>query len=102
MQDAKLCTAPVHSHLEETSVQGQPFPSTVYRLAIERFMYLMVYTRPDLAVLVGRLSQNSEKTTKALWICIKRNFCNWNGTVAIGIVYSANSVLDSLIAAYSG
>eukprot|EP00171_Calliarthron_tuberculosum_P001019 IDg1019t1 len=71
-----------------------PVDEVSYRQAIGSLMYLMVGTRPDLAFVVGRLSQFCEKPLKSHWTAVKRVLRYICGTRDRGIQYGASQSLD--------
>ncbi|KAH9112109.1 hypothetical protein AeMF1_013507 [Aphanomyces euteiches] len=61
-----------------------------YRSAVGCLMYLMVATRPDIAVAVGVASQFLENPGQQHWSAVKRIFRYLKGTEDFGIEYSGS------------
>lgn len=57
MSDSKPVVTPMDVQLEHNALEGERCDETLYRQAIGSLMYLMIGTRPDIAFVVGRLSQ---------------------------------------------
>uniref|UniRef100_A0AAV1T0Y1 Reverse transcriptase Ty1/copia-type domain-containing protein n=1 Tax=Peronospora matthiolae TaxID=2874970 RepID=A0AAV1T0Y1_9STRA len=70
-----------------------------YRNAIGCLMYLMVGTRPDIAVAVGVLSQFAAEPCPTHWQALKRVFRYIQGTRTYGIEFQATS--DDKLQGYS-
>lgn len=62
----KSAPTPMAYQLEGEIINAEQFDSTKYRQATGSSMYLVTYTRPDISVTVGRLSQYMEKPLVAL------------------------------------
>lgn len=59
--------------------------------AIGSLMYAMVATRPDIAFVVGKLYQCSNKPAKRHWLAVQRVFRYLNGTRDYALVYGAGT-----------
>eukprot|EP00171_Calliarthron_tuberculosum_P021654 IDg21654t1 len=95
MQDCKAVAT-----LMETASKLTLFPGSQdiaedipYRQTLGRLMYLMVGTRPDLAFVVGKLSQFCETPLKSHWMAVKRVLRYIAGTRDQGILYGASQGL---------
>jgi len=62
-----------------------------YANAIGSLMYVMLYTRPDIAHAVGVLRRYVSTPRKELWIVVKRVFEYLCGTTNFAIYYPKNS-----------
>ena len=66
-----------------------------YRCAIRSLMHLMICTRPDFGISVGRLSHYCENPLKMHWNTVKRIYRYIKGTQDMGIVYESKSSSSS-------
>lgn len=87
MCDSKPVSTPMDSQLDDIALDGDSCDETLYRQAIGSLMYLMIGTRPDIAFVIGRLSQYMESPTTTLWVCVKRVLRYIRGTREMGIVF---------------
>lgn len=87
MQDCKSVSTPMDTQLERSDIEGDPMDPKLYQKAIGSLMYLMIGTRPDLAFVIGRLSQHMQKPTNSLWTAVKRVFRYIQGTRKLVITY---------------
>eukprot|EP00253_Pinus_taeda_P002048 PITA_02048 len=77
---------------EEEDISRVPYASAVGSL-----MYAMVYTRPDIAHVVGVLSRFMSKLGKELWTTVKRVFRYLHGTSDYGLCYQGRPRLDRVL-----
>ena len=89
MENCKPIATPMLSQIEPYELSDVSFDPTMYRRAVGSLMYLMVGTRPDIAFVVGRLSQYMQNPTQALWSRVKRVLRYIRGTQNKGIEYRA-------------
>ncbi len=68
-----------------------------YQLAIGSLMYAIVYTRPDLAYAVSKLSQYSSNPKKVHWKAVKRVLRYVKGTLDYSLTFGGTSSTTSLI-----
>ncbi|GAA0166584.1 hypothetical protein LIER_21706 [Lithospermum erythrorhizon] len=64
-----------------------------YTSAVGSLMYVMTYTRPDLAHVVSVVSSFMGEPEKEHWQDEKRIFCYLRGTSDIGLNYGCNNLL---------
>eukprot|EP00253_Pinus_taeda_P014157 PITA_14157 len=64
---------------------------------VSRMMYAMVYTRPDIAHVVGVLSKFMSKPRKEHWTIVKRVFRYLGGTSDYGLCYQERLGLDRML-----
>ena len=96
MFDSKHVVTPMdmcyNSLVNQESVPANDVP---YRQAIGSLMYLMIGSRPDLACVIGKLSQHAEAPSNYHWSAVKRALRYVNGTRDFGISYDGNKMLDA-------
>ena len=68
-----------------------------YASAVGSLMYAMVYTRPDIAHVVGVLSSYMSKLGKEHWTTVKRVFRYLHGTASYGLCYGGRPGLDRVV-----
>ncbi len=96
MADSKHVSTPMNRTYQELINQGSPPAENVpYRQAIGSLMYLMIGSRPDLAFVIGKLSQHAEKPSEFHWISVKRALRYVNATRNHGILYDGNKPLET-------
>ncbi len=94
MSDSKRVATPMDRSYEELVNQDAPLAENVpFRQVIGSLMYLMIGSRPDLAFVIGKLSQHSESPSKFHWIALKRVLRYINGTNDYGILYNGTEPL---------
>ena len=76
---------------EDGCKHGETMASVPYRSTVGGLMYLMVGTRPDLAALLGVLSQFASDPCPTHWQALKRVFRYIQGTTTHGIKLQAAS-----------
>lgn len=64
-----------------------PTDDVPYRQSVRILMFLMVFTRPDFAFVIGKLPQFCEKPLKLHLVAVKRVLRYISGTRDIGIQY---------------
>jgi hypothetical protein len=69
----------------KTQEEEEDMSHVPYASAVGSFMYAMVYTRPDIAHVVGVLSSYMSKTRKEHWTIVKRIFGYLRGTTSYGL-----------------
>eukprot|EP00253_Pinus_taeda_P004666 PITA_04666 len=77
---------------EEEDMSRVPYAS-----AIGSLMYAMIYTRPDIAHIVGVLSRFMSKLGKEHWTTVKRVFKYLHGTSDYGLCYQGRLGLDIVL-----
>ena len=80
---------------EEVSMVSIP-----YRQAVGSLMYVMVGTRPDIAVAVGAVAQHMQQPGEAHWIAVKRIFRYLKGSTNVCLSYSnhgTSSILQGFV-----
>jgi len=68
-----------------------------YASAIGNLMYAMVYTRLNIAHVVGVLSRDMSKPRKEHWTTIKRVFRYLCGATSYGLCYQGRTILDRVV-----
>ena len=71
MQDCKPRSTPCEMKLD---FSGDPIPNTQYREMIGSLIYAMLCTRPDLSLVVSKLSQFLDKPSKECLVYVKQVF----------------------------
>eukprot|EP00171_Calliarthron_tuberculosum_P009762 IDg9762t1 len=96
MQNCKPVATPMETSNKLTLFPGDQDPAVYipYRQAVGSLMYLMVGTRPNLAFVVGKLSQFCEKPLKSHWMAVKRVLRYISGTRDRGILFGTSQSLD--------
>lgn len=72
MQDYKLVSTPMAGQIDAEVPSGKSFCGTKFCHAIRSHMCPMICAKPDIAILVGPLSQNMEIPTMGLRTRVKR------------------------------
>jgi hypothetical protein len=80
------------THEEEEDMSRVPYASVVGSL-----MYAMVFTRSDIAQVVGVLSRYMSKPGKEHWTTVKRVFRYLRGTASYGLCYQGRPGLDKVV-----
>eukprot|EP00253_Pinus_taeda_P032835 PITA_32835 len=81
----------------KTQEEEEDIPCVPYATAVGSFMYAVVYTRPDIAHVVGVLSRFMSKPGKELWTVVKLVFRYLHGTSDYGLCYQGRPGLDRLL-----
>jgi hypothetical protein len=81
----------------KTQEEKEDMSHVLYASAIDSLMYAMVYTRPDIAHVVGVLSRYMSKPGKEQWTTVKRVFKYLRGTVSYGLCYQGIPGLDRVV-----
>jgi hypothetical protein len=68
-----------------------------YASAVNSLMYAMVYSRPDIAHVVGVLNRFMPKPGKEHWTAVTRFFRNLRGTSDYGLCYQGRLGLDRVL-----
>ena len=68
-----------------------------YASAINRLMYAMVCSRPNIAHVVGVLSRFMSKPGKEHWTAVKQVFRYFGGTSDYGLCYRGRPRLDRVL-----
>jgi hypothetical protein len=68
-----------------------------YVSVVGSLMYTMVYTRPDIAHVVGVLSRYMSKPGKEHWTTVKRVFRYFCSTSSYGLCYQGRPGLDKVL-----
>jgi hypothetical protein len=71
----------------KTHEEVEDMPHVLYASAVGSLMYVMVYTRPNIAHAVGVLSRYMSKPRKEHWTIVKRVFRYLHGTTNYGLCY---------------
>ena len=94
MSDSKYVATPMdRSHFELVNQKSIPAEDVPYRQVIGSLMYLMIGSRPDLAFVIGKLSQYAETPSIFHWNALKRTLRYVNGTRNCGILFDGNKPL---------
>eukprot|EP00253_Pinus_taeda_P011958 PITA_11958 len=81
----------------KTQEEEEDMSHVPYASAIGSLMYAMVYTRPDIAHVVGVLSKFMSKPGKEHWRAVKRVFRYLCGTSDYGLCYQGRPGLDKVL-----
>ena len=94
MQDSKPMKVPIRvgvklaiEHCPKTQEEEEDMSRVPYASVVSSLMYAMVYTRPDIAHVVGVLSRFMSKLGKEHWTTVKRVFRYLRGTSEYGLCY---------------
>ena len=68
-----------------------------YASAVDSLMYAMVYTRPNIAHVVGVLGRFMSKPGKEHWTTVERVFRYLCSTSDYGLCYQGRPVLDRVL-----
>ena len=94
MSQCKPCPTPMSTGRSISLSDGKPMHDpTVYRSAVGALQYLL-YTRPDIAFVVNKLSQFSHTPTDVHWQLLKRVFRYLQGTSQFGLYIQGNERLN--------
>jgi hypothetical protein len=85
--------------LEPLPACAQPF-DVPYQVLIGSLMYLMLATRPDIALAVSQLSRFAGRPSEAHWKAGKHLLCYIQGTLSHGLTYTRYSA-PTLLLGYS-
>lgn len=91
MGNCRIVSSPIESN--DTCGPATPedsparVPATRYQQAIGSLMYAMIAMRPDLAYLVGKLSQYNREPIKRHWLAVKRVLRYLAATPRLGLQY---------------
>ena len=97
MSNSKHISTPMDRSYEELVNQDSPAAENIpYRQVIGSLMYLMIGSRPDLAFVIGKLSQHSESPNEFHWIALKRALRYVNSTRNYGILYDGSKSSDTV------
>ena len=98
MADAKAVSTPLASHFKlsaafcPTSETEKGLMSKIpYESAVGSLMYLMVCTRPDLALAIGKVSRYMSNPGKVHWEAVKWILRYLKGTLDVGLLFDAKS-----------
>eukprot|EP00253_Pinus_taeda_P003373 PITA_03373 len=104
MQDSKLVKVPIPvgvrlsvEQCPKTEEEEEDMSRVPYASEVGSLMYAMVYTRPDIAHIVGVLSRFMSKPGKEHWTTIKRVFRYLRGTSDYGLCYQGRPGLDRVL-----
>jgi len=95
MAEARPITTPLVGHFKLSSKQCPQSPEeeemsrVPYASAIESLMYVMVYTKPDLASAFSIVSRFMSNPGKQHWKAIKWVLRYLRGTVRLGLVFQS-------------
>ena len=94
ISDCKHVATPMdRSYFELVNQESIPAEDVPYRQAIGSLMYLMIGSKPDLAFMIGKLSQHAESPSIFHWNALKRALRYVNGTKEFGILFDGNRQL---------
>ena len=94
MVNSKKVSTPMdRSYFELVNQVSPPSGNVRYHQSIGSLMYLMIGSRPDLAFVIGKLSQHAENPSNYHWISLKRALCYVNSTQNYGILFNGNKPL---------
>ena len=94
MSDFKFVATPMDRSYFELVNQNSTLAEDVpYRQALGSLMYLMIGSGPDLAFVIGKLSQHAETPRIFHWNALKRALRYGNGTKDNGLLFDGNKPL---------
>ena len=85
--------------LKKTEAEEACCDRTRYQSAVGSLLYLSTKTRPDIAYAVGVVSRYCSNPSQIHWIAVKRILRYIQGTLKLGIMYSAE--FESTVTGYS-
>ena len=101
MQDSKPMNVPIPistkmfvEQCPKTQEEEEDMSHVPYASAVDRLMYAMVYTRPNIAHVVGVLSRLMSNPLKEHWTTVKRVFRYLRGTSDYGLCYQGRPGLE--------
>jgi len=104
MQNSKPVKVPIPigvnlsaKHCPKTQEEEEDMSHVPYARAVGSLMYVMVYTRLDIAHVVGVLSSFMSKPRKEHWTTVKRVFRDLCGTSDYGLCYQGRPGLDKFL-----
>ena len=104
MQDSKLVKVPILAYVNlsveqspETQEEKEGMSHVPYASVVGSLMYAMVYTRPDIAHVVGVLSRFISNLGKEHWTTVKRVFRYLRGTSYYGLCHQGRPRLDRVL-----
>ena len=104
MQDSKPMNVPIPvgvrlfaEQCPKTQEEEEDMSRVPYASAVSNLMYLMVYTRLDIAHAVGVLSMFMSKPGKEHWTIVKEVFRYLRGTSDYGLCYQGRPGLDKVL-----
>jgi len=104
MQDSKPVKVPIPvgvklyaKHCPKTQEEEEDMSRVPYASAVNRLMYAMVYTRPNIAHAVGVLSTSMSKPWKEHWTVVKQVFRYLCGTSDYVLCYQGRPRLDRVL-----
>ncbi|KAL2642786.1 hypothetical protein R1flu_010373 [Riccia fluitans] len=109
MFDAKLVDTPLVNHFKhQLSTTFCPLDATEkglmskvpYESAIGSLMYFMVYTRPDIAYALGKVSKYMMNPGKVHWEAVKWILQYIKGTMGYGLLFDAHSYQARTLVGY--
>lgn len=101
MTQSKAVNTPMEAQPDKAITDEQLIDETFYAQATGSSMRLMICTRPDIAFVVGRLSQYNYISRKSLWTFVKPVLRYIRGTASAGSVFSAKTDNSFVPAGYS-
>eukprot|EP00253_Pinus_taeda_P021799 PITA_21799 len=104
MQDSKPVKVPIPigvrlsaENCPKTQEEEEDMSRVPYASAFGSLMYAMVYTRPNIAHVVGVLSRFMSKPGKEHWTTVKQAFRYLRGTSDYGLFYQGRPGLDRVL-----
>eukprot|EP00253_Pinus_taeda_P016215 PITA_16215 len=102
--DSKPVKFPIHvgvylsvEQCPKTQEEEEDMSRVPYASSVSSLMYVMVYTRPKIAHVVGVLSRLMSKPVKEHWTIVKRVFRDLRGTSDHDLCYEGRPVLDIVL-----
>ncbi len=101
MKDSKPLATPMKEELVLPALDKETFvdpdPAQQYQSAIESLMYAIVYTRPNLAYAVSKLSQYGSNPKEVHWKAVKRALQYVKKTLDYSLIFGGTSSTTSLV-----
>lgn len=100
LSDAATCSIPIASsvkYVREGVADGHESKAVTvpYREAIGSLMFVMVWSRPDIAYAVSVLSRFNDSPKLPHWNAVKQVICYLKGTAKMGICYGGEGSLEA-------
>ena len=107
MEDCKPVSTPLASHFKlcaaqcPTDAETKGLMSKIpYEKAVGSLMYLMISTRPDIALAMGKVSRYMSNPGKVHWEAVKWILRYLKGTTDVGLLFDAKSLNAKSVIGY--
>jgi len=100
MGDCKSVSNPLPSKLNYEMLNSDDTYDAPCRNLIGSLMYVMLCTRPDIAIAVNILSRYTNKNNRELWQCLKRVLRYIRGNIDMKLVFKRNIDFEHVFVGY--